>query len=174
MIIDNAMIPSLALGQDRAVPELGDGQLKVLPILSPVERLLIEHHLADPIEPLDSLRTSGFASFSRTRLAATAATADRVVTLVRGLWTVSFVLSGRFSFSVLTGAVPEINLVMQLEADTRNLAVLYSQINPSGCNVIGKFRCLIREEATIRLDMVATAAAQVMDATVCLQIERNL
>lgn len=171
MIIDNALIAALALGSDKNIPQDGDSQVVVLPILQPVERLLQPHHIA-PGAASQVIRNSIFSDFTRHVAASAGATAQSVVVLPPGLWTVNWSLSSRFTATSAAGTDPHVHFLVSMEADTIDICSHFMQTGQQVNE--GSFRLLNQSQLSLRLDTDATGVGQTIDAILNLQIERNI
>jgi hypothetical protein len=171
MIINTGLHASLAVGADKSTPQQGDDNIVVPAILSPVEKLLSPHNVV--ASATGRVANSSFiSSFEKLRAASTGASADVLVTLSRGLWTIIWSMDCDFQSGGTPGQNVAVKLLVAMQADTHNVAGIFRRAAPLNCN--GVFRLLLKEDANLRLDVVATAASDAIDVHVCLNGEKNI
>lgn len=172
MIISTGLTSSLAIAADKAIAEMGDDQTVVPSVISPVEKILAPHHLVNG--GLGKIATTSFFTFfEKIRAASTGNTADVIVTLTRGLWTINWNMCANVQAVSVFGAGARIRFLVNMEGDTQNIGVIYGE-NDDDNFCSGQFRILLKDNADLRLDIGTTVASDAIVATVCLQGEKNI
>lgn len=171
MIINSALTSSLAIAADKAVAEIGDDNTQVPSTINPVEKLLSPHHVL--VGGVPRTASSSFISFfENLRAASTAATNTVVVTLTRGLWTITWHMHVDFQSGGTANQQSAVRFGVQMESDTQYICGIFRSSAPQTAN--GKFRLLLGADANLRLDIVATGVSDAIDAFLGLNCEKNI
>jgi hypothetical protein len=171
MIINNALSAALAVAADKSIPQEGDDVTVVPSTIVPTETLLGAHDILQSGVGAQA-NNSFVTSFERLRAASTGATADSLVVLPRGLWTITWNLDVDFQTAGAVGQPVAVKLLQRIGADTQNIVGVFRRGAP--LNTSGRFRLLVRDTAELRLDIVATGVGDAIDTHVCLNGEKNI
>lgn len=172
MIINTGLASNLAVAADKATPEIGDDQTQIPSIIMPTDKLLSPHHVLNA-NTGKIANTSFLTFFEKIRAASTGNTADVIVTLTRGLWTINWNMVANVQAVSVFGAAARIKLLLQYEADTQVFGMIHGE-NDDDNFCSGTFRLLLSGNADIRLDVGTTVASDAIVVGVCLQCEKNI
>lgn len=170
MIIDNALIGDIALGSDKNRPTEGDSETYVPASIQPIEKLLRAHHVWTP-NTGQLVNGSIIVDRFESVVALGGATNTEMCTLPRGLWTVNWSLEARFDFTTLS-VDEHVRFNMSIEAFTRRVKGFFARVGVNEAN--GSFRLLNVTTVIFFLSTTAAAAAQNFEASLALNIERNI
>lgn len=171
MIINGALTSSLSIAADKAMAEVGDDNTRIPAIIHPVEKILSPHHIL--VAAAGRIATTSFVtSFEKLRAASTGNTADVIVTLPRGLWTITWNMHLDFQSTGTNGQTAAVLLLLAMENDTKNFCAAFR--TTSNQFLSGVFRLLLGADANIRLDIGATGVSDAIDAHVTLNGEKNI
>jgi len=172
VIINTSLTSSLAIAADKATAEHGDDATVVPSTIIPVDKILSPHHVL--VGGIGRVATTSFVTFfEKLRAVSTGATADVIVTLTRGLWTINWSMQARCQATSVFGQSVGIKFLISMEADTELIGAIYGETDDDNFTR-GQVRFLLGQNADLRLDIRATVAADTIDALVCINGEKNI
>lgn len=160
MIIDTPIIPDLARGTERTIPQDGDAQVLLPAMLQPVVDSLLPHTIAVANTVTQRRSATANFQFTRTNLASLAAV---VMILPPGLYDVNCHAALRTNYTLIGSAIPDFRIHL-IEAGVSRFDMLLF-LSTVGANQIlnTQNRLLLVSSSIIEFFINATGVGQTMD-----------
>lgn len=176
MIISSNVLLDMSSGADRRTILSGDSSPELAPTIVPTIETLTKTVIGNFNDTLQA-DTSFILSRLRAVAASAAASAETMITLPKGLYTLDFTITGRFvGVSVAGGATPDAWMDIVNSALTVNALIvsLYAATTLSQFSVSRRIRIAPTETVLVRARNAATGVGQTMDLHFGLSVERHL
>lgn len=172
MIIDLPLVPDLALGTDRNIPQVGDNQVFLPASIQPIVGIITPHTVAAPSTTNQPQSCTHQSLASRTNQAATLTTT--IFILPPGLFTFSVFASMRSNYTLIGSGTPDVRIhVIEAGLSLYNLLSLWATV---GANITQQThnRLLMRSQSIVELFINSNGVGQTIDVGVAINVQREL
>jgi len=107
VIVDSPIIPDLCRGTDRTIPQDGDAQVLVPPMIQPIIDTMLPHHFTIANNILAERSATGNFQFTRTNLGSLSGV---VIMLPPGVFDITCHVAARSNYTGLPSAVPDFRI----------------------------------------------------------------
>lgn len=171
MIIDLPLVPELAVGADRNIPQVGDNQVFLPASIQPVVGILTPHTVAAPTTSNQPQSCTHSAFITRTNLGALTTT---LLVLPPGLYRFSTYMTMRSNYTLIGSATPDARLhIIEAGLSLFNLISFFATV---GANLTMQTdsRLLLRSSSILELFIGVTGVGQTIDVAAAVNVQREL
>ena len=166
MRVEQPSLNQLGAASEKAIPDVNDGVLNILPVVFPHVPLITP---AQPAPGTAMLQTSSFMVDSTVSRINQASTTSNFAVLSRGLWRINWTLSLWTNY-LHTGIQTDCSLSILMGVSGRLIAQLYANLDAQSLS--GDFLILLRDSATLQLTGGTNGAGQELLCFTGVQAEK--
>lgn len=171
MIIDTPLIPDLARGTGRVIPQEGDAQVHLPPMIMPVVECCFPHQFA--VLNSTTIRTSATANFqlTRTNLGITSAI---IMVVPPGIYDIYVHVTMRTNYTLIPSATPDFRVHFIEGGLSRfDMLLLFATVGANQC-VFAQNRLLVIGSGIVEWFVNANGVGQSLDVNGSVNLVRVL